>query len=159
MGQIIVDVGDYKISGEMGDVIKTFALGSCVAVMIYDQTSHIAGMIHIALPDSAIDQAKAMARPAYFADTGLALMIEDMKKLGVTRQNIWIKIAGGANIMDPNGVFDIGKRNVLAVKKVLWKSNLGPVAEDIGGDKSRTVYFSVETGAIVLSHAGKEWEL
>lgn len=159
MAQINVDIGDFKISGSAGDVIKTFALGSCVAVIIYDKVKKIGGMIHIALPDSTIDTEKAALRPAYFADTGLPLMIEQMKKMGVVKDNIWIKIAGGANIMDPNGVFDIGKRNILAVKKVLWKSALGPVAEDVGGTLSRTVSLSLEDGRIVLSNSGKEWEL
>ncbi len=35
MSKIIVDVGGIGISGNPGDVIKTYALGSCVGVMVF----------------------------------------------------------------------------------------------------------------------------
>ena len=37
MGKLIVGVGDYKVSNNSEDEIKTFALGSCVAVIVYDK--------------------------------------------------------------------------------------------------------------------------
>jgi chemotaxis protein CheD len=159
MGLIVVGIGEYRVSAESSDVIKTYALGSCVAVMIYDKVKKIAGMIHIALPESSVDAEKARSIPGHFADTGLPLLIEEMKKMGVIKPNVWVKIAGGASVMDEALFFDIGKRNTLAVKKVLWKSNLGPISEDTGLDFSRTVTMSVGTGEIVLSSGKKAWNL
>lgn len=147
------------MSSNPGDEIKTFALGSCIAVMMYDTKLHIAGMIHIALPDSSIDPEKGKERPGYFADVGIPLMIEDMKKLGAVRQNVRIKLAGGASVMDDKGLFDIGKRNLLAAKKILWKSSLGATAEDTGGDISRTVTLYVDTGGTLITSGQRQWEI
>ncbi|HUX13804.1 MAG TPA: chemotaxis protein CheD [Spirochaetia bacterium] len=159
MGTITVGIGEWAVSRDPGSVLKTYALGSCVAVNIYDKVLKIAGMIHVALPDSSIDQAKRVAYPGYFVDTGLPLMIEEMKKLGVLRHNVWVKLAGGASVMDAGGLFDIGKRNILAVKKVLWKSSLGPIAEDTGGIISRTVSFSIDSGDILITSGNQEWSI
>ena len=159
MGLIVVDIGDYKVSNNIEDTIKTFALGSCVAVIIYDNVIKVAGMIHIALPDSNVDKGKAEKKPAYFADTGLPLFIEELKKQGATRKNSWIKMVGGAAIMDPNSIFDIGKRNVLEIKRILWKDQLGPIAEDIGDKISRTVSINVNDGLVNIVSSGKNWYL
>ena len=71
-----------------------------------------------------------------------------------------VKLCGGANVMDTNDTFQIGKRNALSIKKVLWKYGMGAVAEDLGGNFSRTVSVSVDTGEIVLSSPGRpNWKL
>jgi chemotaxis protein CheD len=157
MATLTVGIGEWKISDNPDDHIKTYALGSCVAVVILDVKQKIASMIHIALPDSTIDDEKAKRLPGYFADTGLPLMIEELKKMGSVRANIRVKIIGGAAVMDDNGFFDIGKRNILAVKKILWKSSLGAVAEDTGGKISRTVTVAVVDGQTTVTSGNKQW--
>lgn len=159
MGVITVGIGEWGVSKNAEDTIKTYALGSCVAVIIYDVKVKVGGLIHVALPESAVDPARAAIQPGYFADSGLPRMIEELKLLGATRAGVWVKLAGGASVMDAAGYFDIGKRNVLAIKKILWKSSLGPVAEDTGGNNSRTVAFSIADGSVVLSSGPKTWNL
>ena len=140
-------------------ILKTFGLGSCVAVLIYDIKIRIAGLLHVALPDSSVDTKRAGERPGYYADTGLPLFIEAMKRLGAVKSNIRIKLAGGANTLSTIDSFDIGKRNVIAVKKYLWKYALGPLKEDVGGERCRTVSIAVATGEVVVSSGSERWEL
>ncbi|HOT63020.1 MAG TPA: hypothetical protein PLU93_09165 [Treponemataceae bacterium] len=61
--------------------------------------------------------------------------------------------------MDDRGIFDIGKRNVLAAKRILWMSSLGAIAEDTGGEISRTVSVHVATGVMTVTSGGKTWEI
>jgi len=159
MGAITIGIGEWAVSQDPADLIKTFALGSCVAVMIFDTKLRIAGMVHVALPESSLDADKAAKLPGYFADSGVSTLIEELKRRGVQRNHVWVKLAGGASVMDPMGVFDIGKRNILAVKKNLWRSSLGPIAEDTGGNISRTVAMSVADGAVVLSSGSRQWNI
>jgi chemotaxis protein CheD len=154
-----IGIGEWLVSRDEGDVLKTYALGSCVAVLIYDSKVRVAGLIHVALPESSVDAERGRIQPGYFADTGLPRMIEEMKALGATRAGVWVKLAGGASVMDPGNYFDIGKRNILAVKRVLWKSSLGPISEDTGGSISRTVSFSVADGTVTLSSGQKSWTI
>jgi len=157
MATVMLGIGDYGASREPGDVVKTLALGSCVAVVVLDPKTHAVGMVHIALPDSSIDPQKARNKPGYFADTGVPALIDEMKKLTGSKsgKEFLIKLAGGASIMDPNNTFNIGKRNVLAVKKLLWMYGMGPVGEDVGGYISRSVTVDVDTGTVTIISPGR----
>lgn len=157
--RIDVGIGEYAVSSNTEDQIKTYALGSCVAVMVYDRSKNIGGLIHIALPDSGINKEKAAKQPGYFADTGLDIFLAELRRFGAERKNSFIKIAGGASIMDENKTFDIGRRNIIAVKRILWKMGLGVIKEDVGGVHSRTVSLNVGTGEILISNKNDFWSL
>ncbi len=161
MATIYVGIGEYAVSNTPGEVIKTLALGSCVAVILHAPEKRLVGMLHIALPESTINQNMAQKRPGMFADTGISKLLEEMKKHGWMAGNrLFVKLAGGASVMDPNHIFNIGKRNILAVRKILWMNRLGALAEDVGGSFSRSVSAAVDTGHIRLSSPGRgEWEL
>ncbi|APF18201.1 CheD [Caldithrix abyssi DSM 13497] len=156
MAQLICGVGDIVISNRPEDSIKTFALGSCVAVIFYAPELKIAGMAHVALPDSTVNVRKAEQKPGYFADTAISHLIRKLKGMGIKKNGqIWIKLAGGANMLDRNGQFSIGKRNVLAIRKHLWRFKLGAIAEDVGFNYSRTVSVCVNNGKIVITSPGR----
>jgi len=162
MSNVILGVGEFGASRTAGDIVKTFALGSCVAVILMCPKTRTVGMVHVALPESKINLEKVKTRPGYFADTGIPALLKQMADMGCDPRGrgFIVKLAGGAKIMDPNNTFNIGKRNALAIKKVLWKYALGPVAEDIGSTYSRTVSVSVSSGEVILSSPGRgEWKL
>jgi chemotaxis protein CheD len=144
MGTILIGLGELAVSTSPGDTIKTLGLGSCVAVNVIHLATGVVGMVHVVLPDSATNSGKASAQPGYFADTGIPALFDKMDRaLGFTRGRYVIKLAGGAAVLtvraDAPDPMDIGKRNVLAVKKALWKRGLGSIAEDVGGQTSRSV--------------------
>ena len=75
------------------------------------------------------------------------------------RRDLMFRLAGGANVMDEGGRFNIGKRNALAVKRELWRLGYGVKSEDVGGNISRTISLSVASGTVIVSSAGNQWEL
>ncbi len=161
MNVIYVGVGEYATSVTPGEIVKTLALGSCVAVVILDAKNKSVGLLHIALPESSINKKRAKEKPGMFADTGIPNLLEEMQKLGYDgKSRLIIKLAGGASIMDPNKTFNIGKRNVLAIRKILWRFRLGAIAEDVGKNFSRSVAIDMNTGKVIVSSPGRgEWEL
>ena len=126
---------------------------------IFYRIGKVAGLTHFALPDSSIDVKKGKEKPGYFVDTGLPVFLNKMNSNNPTGKRLTIKIVGGSNIMDKSNHFDIGKRNTLAIKKYLWKNQMGIIREDIGGDISRTVSVLVATGEVFVSSKGKKWSL
>ena len=162
MKTIVLGVGELGSSKTTGQSVKTYALGSCVAVIFTDVVKHIVGMVHIALPESKIDKNKAETLPGYFADTGISKLIAEMKLSGaaVPSQNLMVKLVGGAQILDPNNTFNIGKRNVMAIRKILWKLGMGAKSEEIGGNISRTVSVGVDSCIVTInSSTGKKWTI
>ena len=161
MAEIVLGIGGIGATNTKGSSLKTYALGSCIAVVILDPQTRTVGMVHVALPDSSIKPEKVASLPGYFADTGIPALIEQMRRCGTKGpKGLIVKLAGGAQIMDQNNTFNIGKRNALAAKKILWGFGLAPVAEDLGDNFSRTVTLAADSGIMTLSSPGRpNWHI
>lgn len=144
------------VSKKRGEILKTMALGSCIGVVIYDPALKTAGLLHFALPDSSARLKNVGIIPSRYADTGIPLIIKEMMKMGSKGgRYLTVKIVGGAQIMDPNDTFNIGKRNMLAAKKILWKHRVFLKSEEVGGSISRTVSVEVDSGKVIISSPGR----
>ena len=155
MKPLVVQVADCQISNDPDGSLVTYALGSCIAVAIHDAAAGVGGLLHLMLPESGIDRAKAESNPYMFADTGIPLLFRNAYEHGAEKRRLTVRLAGGAQVMDENGVFNIGKRNYLAVRKILWKAGVLVSAEDVGGKVSRTVRLEVGSGKFWLRTAGE----
>lgn len=158
MSVVTLGIGEYGMVNQPGDVIKTHALGSCVAIVVMDPATRAVGMVHIALPESKIHQERAKKLPGYFADTAIPALMDLMRQRGAAAntKKLIIKLTGGANVMDKNNTFNIGKRNVLAIRKGLWAKRMGSVAEEVGGSISRTVTVNTDDGKVMIASPGRE---
>jgi chemotaxis protein CheD len=154
----VIAVADMAISDSPEEVLITYSLGSCIAVIIFDPVAGIGGMLHYMLPESSLDPEKAKVNPFMFADTGITRLFKSSYQVGATKQNIIVKTAGGAQMLDTNGLFNIGKRNYLAMRKIFWKNNVSIAAEHVGGNTNRTVKLEMSTGKVFLK-AGSEYEI
>lgn len=151
---LVVGISEAKVSNDPESVLVTYALGSCIGVCMFDRVAQVAGLLHIMLPDSALDAGKAGARPCMFADTGVRYLIQEMLAKGAAKKHLTVRLAGGAQVVEGKDVFNIGKRNYTAVRKVLWKEGLLVDGELVGGDVSRTVRLEVATGRVLIREAG-----
>lgn len=132
------------------NTIRTSGLGSCVGVVLYDESKQIAGLIHVMLPDSSLGRSDAL-NVAKFADTGIKALIDLLKLEGVHTFKLKAKIAGGAQMFQFSSDKDsmrIGPRNVEAVKAELRKNSIPLVAEDTGGNSGRTIEFDPVTSKL-----------
>ena len=136
--------------------LVTLGLGSCIGLVIYDQISKTAGMVHIMLPDSR--DAKNLPKPGKFADTAVPLLLDELAKAGVNRGQLRAKMAGGAQMFAMSGrtdaIFAVGNRNAEATTKLLAEAGIKLVASDTGGNKGRTVEFSTETMKLIVKTLG-----
>ena len=159
-GPVSVGLGELAVSSDPGDTLKTYGLGSCIAVVVYDRRRRCGGLLHVVYPESSSNAQRVERQPAYFADTGVPLLLRYFAQSGaIDRRDLVIKLVGGANMMDTEGRFNIGKRNALAVKKALWGLGLGVHSEDVGGTIGRTVWIEVATGATTLANGSRQWQL
>ncbi|MHC4637258.1 MAG: chemotaxis protein CheD [Planctomycetota bacterium] len=157
--KIIVSVSDAKVSNNPGDVIVTYSLGSCIAVCLYDSAIHTGGMLHYQLSNSKTDPERAKEKPLMFADTGMQILVDKLVSMGANKKRMQIKIAGGAEMdTGPKG-FDIGKRNYLAIRKIMWKNGMFIDAEDIGGSSPRNMYMNISNGVVMVRSNGLEKNL
>lgn len=156
---IKVSLAEVK-TAEKPHILATPCIGSCVAIMLYDELKGIGSMAHIMLPD--IKLSKARKNRAKFANTAVEIMLEEMLALGAARHRIKAKIAGGADMfpsVNRTGSIHIGKRNITAVKEELRSKKVRLVAEDTEGEHARSVEFFLEKGLVMIKsllHGNKD---
>jgi chemotaxis protein CheD len=157
--QIVVGMADCRIGDAPGQVLATYALGSCIGLAVHDASAGVGGLLHFMLPDSAIDRGRSRDNPWMFADTGIPMMLDRLCARGASKRRLTARAAGGASMMDPQNVFDIGRRNCLAMRKILWKAGVMLHGEAVGGVRSRTVRLEIGSGKFLIQEAGEVREL
>ena len=150
MNLLTVTIGGIEVSDDRGRVLVTHGLGSCVAVMLWDQVVRVGGMLHFQLPSASLAPERALQSPGTFADTGIPLLFERMYMLGAKKKDIIVKVAGGGSFHGDTDTFDIGRRNYTMMRKIFWKNQVLIAAEDIGGNRSRTARLFVDTGQVTI---------
>jgi chemotaxis protein CheD len=151
---VIVGVGDMKVSSNPEVVLATYSLGSCIGVGIYDPVVKVGGLLHYMLPESSLDASKAKKNPFMFGDSGIPVLFKESYKLGAKKNRLKIMVLGGAQILDQNGLFNIGKRNHTLLRKMFWKNNVMIDFEATGGVVNRTIKLSIADGDAWLKISG-----
>lgn len=155
-----VGVAQMKTSRDPEAIIVTHALGSCLGITLYDPVAKVGGMLHVMMPLASINPGKAEHNPYMFVDTGVPKLFQETYAAGAARERLVVKVAGGANV-NGNGEdrFAIGKRNMVILRKLLWKNGILLTAEEVGGNRPRTMYLEIGSGRVWLSSGGVETEL
>lgn len=154
MANLTIGIGDFKVC-RRPDILVTYALGSCVGICLLDPQTGIGGLSHIMLPDSTA-AVNGSATPMRFPDTAIPMMISKMESMGASRTRLRSKIAGGATMFSiSSDKFNIGERNIAAVRKVLSQLRIPIIAEDVGENFGRTLYFYPETGGMEIRSTAK----
>jgi chemotaxis protein CheD len=148
MKERLVKVADWAVeSGEA--VIMTLGLGSCVACVLYDPVAQAGGLAHILLPSHTL--ARDQDNRAKFPETAVPLLVEELAKLGATRERLRARLVGGAamfaNLSAP-GVAMMGERNVIATKEALKVARIPMIGEDTGAGYGRSVYLYLPGGRL-----------
>lgn len=156
----IVGVADCRVSSCPEDVLITHALGSCLGIVAYDGRAVVGGLLHVMMPLSEINPEKAQLNPYMFVDTGFQCLLDEMEQQGAARKRMRIIVAGGASVHKSTGDrFAIGKRNFVVFKRMMWSEGLLITAEDVGGQRARTMRLYLDSGRVVVSSGSEEWEL
>lgn len=159
MDEVVVKMADCGVADTPGQVLVTFALGSCIGLTAYDPGAAVGGLLHFMLPDSTIDPARARANPYMFADTGIPLLLDRLYQRGASKRRLVLHALGAAQMLDRQCAFEIGKRNHLAMRRILWKAGMLLSGEAVGGEESRTVRLEIGTGRVWFQQGGAQREL
>jgi chemotaxis protein CheD len=150
-----VGISDWKVNKGPG-IIVTYALGSCVGICLYDKVTKVGGLSHIMLPDSKSVTPGAAMNRMKFADTAIPDMLSKLLSMGASKARITAKIAGGAQMFQTSSEkFNIGDRNVAAVRESLKSLGIPIIAHDTGLNFGRTVFFHTEDGRAVIKSSAK----
>lgn len=135
--------GDFIVGN---DGMKIFTiLGSCVAVCLWDEGTHIGGANHFLLPCWNKEGIPDMK----YGDVSITELHDKVILSGAVKRRIVAKIFGGASMFKTDvTVFNVGQRNVEMAKKKLMELNVPIVEENIGGSSGRRIVFDLSTGLV-----------
>lgn len=149
--KIVLNIG--LAAAARGDAeFVAYALGSCVAVCLYDAASRTGGMAHVLLPDSGGRGLPPGERGRY-ADTAVEELLRLMQSKGADLGRVKAKIYGGAKMfsLGPQAMHcDIGRLNAEAVARQLAKHGVALLEADTGGSSARTVTFDLADGSVAV---------
>jgi chemotaxis protein CheD len=149
--RLTVDAGAFVLSNRPDEEIATAApVGSGLLVCLTNESARLAALLHFAQPDSAKQPGEAVAQPARFADTGLALLFEATERLGVAAARCKVRLVGAASVPSQNGSDKVAKRNLLAARSALWRRGVFLDGEDVGGTRARRATVAVENGRLIV---------
>jgi chemotaxis protein CheD len=140
--------------GKAPQVLRT-VLGSCVAVVLYDKAHYIGGLAHIFLPSKANQRKQTTAEqdgPAKYADVGVPGLYKKLVDAGAHPRHIIAHVIGGNNplhMKNPNGVLNVGQRNVDAVMAELKKLKILVMMSEVGKDHGVRVEFHLSNGDLI----------
>jgi len=152
---IVVKMARYSI-GKNGHPLSTWALGSCLAIILFDPSRKIVALAHAMLPDPIAK----VDNPAKYVSTAIYTMMHDLVKLGVKKDKLRAGLVGGAKILkfrwshSSLPLTQIGTRNIQRARRILMDLGIPIRVEDIGGTRSRNLVFFPLTGVVMVSYAG-----
>ena len=120
-------------------------LGSCLALVIRDSRTGLAGGAHVLRPSGNSDSS---VLPGKFVDSAVRTLVSRLALQGACVTCLTAKLAGGASMFS-NGSDDrpsVGARNIEAAHAALERSGVPIEAEDVGGSRGRTVCYDTSSG-------------
>ncbi len=135
--------------------VVTTVLGSCVAVCLSDRAQRISGVNHFMLPRAG----KSRPSPRH-GDSAIAMLFEEMLRLGCRVQDIEAKVFGGAAVLPVNRPEDaVGAKNVIVALKCLRALDLPIVARRTGGRSGMVIRLFTATGDVLVRRVAStvEW--
>ena len=151
-----VNLSNMKISNNPVETLVAFSIGSGIGLAIHDSVIGVGGILNIMLPDSTQTTGISAGRsPFMFADTAVPSFIQALYEQGTLPERMKVVIVGGANIVDCNGLFNIGQKNREAVQTFLSQHHLNIHYEDTGGTISRTLSLEIGSGCSSIRIFGR----
>jgi chemotaxis protein CheD len=106
------------------------------------------GLLHYMLPESSTNPENAQRNPLLSADTGIPLFFPEVYRQGGDKERLQVKAAGGAQVLNDWGYFNIEKRNDVALRKILGANHILIQTENVGDPFNRTVRLEISSGRV-----------
>ena len=155
-GVLDIPMGGLGLTEKDKNTLQTF-VGSCVAICLYDSVAKIAGMAHVMLPKN--NTTEPIPKPeGKFVDVAIKVLLDRLTASGAKQNRLKAKMAGGASVFQNEGnknVFNIGTRNVDAIRAALSEKKIPIISEDVGEKGGRWVIFDVISGIMTIKDRAK----
>ena len=150
---IFVATGEVKAAAPPHYLIAS-GIGSCVVITAYNKSSKFGLMAHIMLPGRVYPH-KLNYKNRYAFDA-IDTLLQLIKAAGYQKEDFIFTLLGGANVI-ANSACEVGRQNILSIKKYLSQKEIPIAAESLGGLLRRSTRLDLKQQVSYLS-VGNEAE-
>ena len=152
----ITDVNTGQVRLGRGNVIlRSLAIGSCIAVAAYDSRAKIGAIAHIMLPGSAPEESPEKTR---YAENAIDEIIDVMIYSGSQKGNIKVCLVGAGNVLKKEDD-TICVDNIRSTMRILDERGIPIKATALGGSERKSIFLDIETGKVAYSKGNGPKEL
>ncbi|MFH2063217.1 MAG: chemotaxis protein CheD [bacterium] len=161
--KVSIRMGEMFV-GRAGEVdsIETGGIGSCVAIIVYDEEAKVGGMAHAMLSTDKSDQnvvesARSSVQDegsvAKYVDRSIDALVREISSQGGSKGRLKAKIVGGARMFRllSGDNFGIGFQNAEMAKKHLKELGIMLESEDVGGTVGRNATLNLDNGLVAVN--------
>lgn len=142
---IEVQIGQvHTLSGS--GLLRTSALGSCIAITFHHRALHLGAMAHVMLPDYPPPATSSDRRNRY-AGTAIEAMLQAVTTLGADPSQLHATLIGAGNVLR-KPTDNICQQNIDSVTELLAYYNVPVVAQKLGGFVRRSAQLDVASGYV-----------
>lgn len=152
---MFVGAGQHR-AGKGEGTLSVVGLGSCVVIVLYDETSKVGALAHVLLPEPCYSTTPD--RKMKFASTAVPLLIEELVTAGARRDRLRARLIGGSSMFAdllPDDRSNIGQQNVTVARAALAADGIPVVGEEVGGDYGRSIHFKLHDGSVRVTSYGR----
>ena len=144
----IIDVNTGQVRLGTGNVIlRSLAIGSCIAAAAYDSQAKIGAIAHIMLPGSAPKEALEKTR---YTENAIEEIVDLMVSGGSRKGNIEVCLVGAGNVLQKEDD-TICVDNIRSAMRFLKERGIPIRATALGGTERQSVFLDIETGKVTYS--------
>ncbi|GAB4487878.1 MAG: chemotaxis protein CheD [Thermodesulfovibrionales bacterium] len=153
-GHVYLKPGELFISAE--PTVVTTVLGSCIAVTMFHRKTRFGGICHGMLPECRQHECPGSCSEGFkYVDCAIQFMYDTFKSKLIPAAEIEVKLFGGADMFQvrsavSKGNQTVGTQNLMAAMKMLENKKLKVAKLDIGGNEGRKLFFTTDTGEVLL---------
>lgn len=149
--EIVLHPGEYFCSNE--DVVMSTILGSCISVVLYDESKRQGGLNHFLLPriGRVSDAGTIEEKSARYGVHAMEVLINNIMKMGSEKSSLKAKVFGGASMFGPmNKEHGVGYINTQFALQFLTKEGIPIIASNTGENTGRKIFFFPKTGKVLM---------
>jgi chemotaxis protein CheD len=150
----VIDVNTGEVKGcNDSSVLRSVAIGSCIAIAAYSLRDRAGALAHIMLPGKARESTDEKTR---YAIDGVDKLLEIMKGFGVDHADIEVCLVGAGNVLEKHDD-TICQSNIKSVTEIMAEKNIPVKATVLGGVKRKSLMMDVVSGKVTYTEGdGRE---
>jgi len=140
-----IDVNTGEVKGSFDSaILRSIAIGSCIAVVAYSFRNRAGAVAHIMLPGKSREATKEKTR---YAVDAVDELLGIMGGFGVDRVDIEVCLVGAGNVLEKEDD-TICQSNIDSVIGIMEERNIPVRASVLGGIKRKSVMMDVARGKV-----------